>query len=189
LALGPMTSVARDYREDGETKLLSGAQILRRTFADVTDVTMSEKEKKVDALASTGVAPRSEEDVSGVDASDTARAGDTSAKTIDGLFRRLMPLVPVELHARFAHDLVTSGFVLRTGAAPGGALLRKFKEYEAEKEARRVPSREGNASGAEDAPRTEEERRLVEVTLRAHRQINAAAAAATELPQSRRPEA
>ena len=174
LALGPMTRVAREYREDDETKLLSGAQILRRTFADVTDVTMNEKEKRVDALESNGdgdvVAARRGGDV--VDASHAARE-DTSAKTVDGLFRRLMPLVPVELHARLAHDLVTSGFVLRAGGAPGGALLKKFKDYEAEKKARSATQRGEEAGGSEDMPRTEEERRLIGATLRAHRQMNA----------------
>ena len=185
-----MTRVAREYREDDETKLLSGAQILRRTFADVTDVTMNEKEKKVDALASSGygdVEPTTRRD-DVRHASDTARE-DTSAKTVDGLFRKLMSLVPIELHTRLAHELVTSGFVLRTGAAPGGALLKKFKEYEAEKKARekatqRVPWEEGaNVSGGgEDMPRTEEERRLVSATLRAHRQINAGDDIQTSLP-------
>lgn len=172
-----MTRVAREYRVDGEVKLLSGAQILRRTYADVTDVTMNEKEQKVDALPSNEngdvVAPR-RDDVGGVDASTTARASDASAKTVDGLFRRLMPLVPVELHSRLAHDLVTSGFVLRTGAAPGGALLKKFKEYEADKKGSSATQGIGQEYVGEDASRTEEERRLIATTLRAYREMNAA---------------
>ena len=174
-----MTRVAREYREDGEVKVLSGAQILRRTYADVTGVTMNEKEKKVDALPSNENedvdAPRRERSGGGGDESTTARAGDAAAKTIDGLFRKLMHLVPVDLHARLAHDLVTSEFVLRTGAAPGAALLKKFKEYESEKKARSSSTQGGvgEGDGSEIAPVTEEERRLIATMLRTHREMNA----------------
>jgi hypothetical protein len=63
------------------------------------------------------------------EAETETEAGTSAAKTVDGLYKKLLPLVAAELHPRLAHELVQSGFVRRTGAVPGVTLMKKSKEY------------------------------------------------------------
>ena len=129
-------------------------------------VLMHEKEKAVDAREFEGGG------ASETEAEAEADAETSSAKTVDGLYKKLLPLVAAELHSRLAHELVQSGFVRRTGAVPGVTLLKKSKEYI---DPRTVVVVEDpfRMMDPDDAPKTDEERRLVSATLRAHRLINA----------------
>ena len=170
LAFGPMTRVTRDYRLEEsleDVQKLSGSQILRRTVADLMGVLMHEKEKAVDAREFEG-GGASETEAEAEAEAETSSA----AKTVDGLYKKLLPLVAAELHSRLAHELVQSGFVRRTGAVPGVTLLKKSKEYI---DPRTVVVVEDpfRMMDPDDAPKTDEERRLVSATLRAHRLINA----------------
>lgn len=165
-----MTRVTRDYRlaeslED--VQKLSGSQILRRTVADLMGVLMHEKEKAVDAREFEGGG------ASETEAEAEAEAETSSAKTVDGLYKKLLPLVAAELHSRLAHELVQSGFVRRTGAVPGVTLMKKSKEYVESRRTGVVVEDPFRLMDPDDAPKTDEESRLVSATLRAHRLINA----------------
>ena len=169
LAFGPMTRVTRDYRLEEsleDVQRLSGSQILRRTVADLMGVLMHEKEKAVDAREFEG-GGASETEAEAEAEAETSSA----AKTVDGLYKKLLPLVAAELHSRLAHELVQSGFVRRTGAVPGVTLMKKSKEYIDPRTV--VVEDPFRMMDPDDAPKTDEERRLVSATLRAHRLINA----------------
>ena len=92
---------------------------------------------------------------------------------VDGLYKKLLPLVAAELHSRLAHELVQSGFVRRTGAVPGVTLMKKSKEYVESLRTEVVVEDPFRLMDPDDAPKTDEESRLVSATLRAHRLINA----------------
>jgi hypothetical protein len=165
-----MTRVTRDYRLEEnleDVRRLSGSQILRRTVADLMGVVMREKEKAVDAIEYEGGGASEEE------AEEEAEAGTPSAKTVDGLYKKLLPLVAAELHSRLAHELVQSGFVRRTGAVPGVTLMKKSQEYVESRRTEVVVEDPFRLMDPDDAPKTDEESRLVSATLRAHRLINA----------------
>jgi hypothetical protein len=164
-----MTRVTRDYRLEEsleDVQRLSGSQILRRTVADLMGVLMHEKEKAVDAREFEGGGASETEAEAEADAETSS-----AAKTVDGLYKKLLPLVAAELHSRLAHELVQSGFVRRTGAVPGVTLMKKSKEYIDPRTV--VVEDPFRMMDPDDAPKTDEERRLVSATLRAHRLINA----------------
>ena len=158
LALGPMTRVTRDYRLEEnleDVQRLSGSQILRRTVADLTGVVMHENEKAVGATEYEG-------GEASLETETEAQAGTSSAKTLDGLYKKLLPLVAAELHPRLAHELVQSGFVRGTGAVPGATLMKKSKEYVDNPTNVVVKDQSMQMMDPDDAPKTDEERRLAD---------------------------
>ena len=162
LALGPMTRVTRDYRLEEsleDVQRLSGSQILRRTVADLMGVVMHEKERAVGATEYEGGEASLETET---ETETETEAGTSSAKTLDGLYKKLLPLVAAELHPRLAHELVQSGFVRRTGAVPGVTLMKKSKEYVDNPTNVVVKDQSMQMMDPDDAPKTDEERRLAD---------------------------
>jgi hypothetical protein len=130
-----MTRVTRDYRLEEsleDVQRLSGSQILRRTVADLMGVLMHEKEKAVDAREFEGGG------ASETEAEAEAEAETSSApKTVDGLYKKLLPLVAAELHSRLAHELVQSGFRSTHWCGPGRDVDEKVKRIHRSADRRR----------------------------------------------------
>ena len=121
-AFGPIARVARDADNNGKSATLSGAQVLRRTVAELTGFKMNAKQLARqgldDASARVAIAIAMAE-------KEASAAGDS----LEDLFEKMKSLVPTELHEHCASLLVASGAVRKSGSAADRRIISMAEQF------------------------------------------------------------
>jgi hypothetical protein len=118
-AFGPITRASRDV-DDGASAALSGAQVLRRTVADLTGFKMNAKQLARQAL----------DDASArVDIANAQEESSAAGDSLKDLFEKMKALVPGELHERCASVLVASGAVRKSGSVGDRSIISVAEQF------------------------------------------------------------
>jgi len=125
--LGPMARAVRSgedfehmFASNGAS--LSGAQIIRRAVADLSGLSMSGRDKSLDAPPASV-------------AEQTSSGYDATKATLDELFGELSRLVAPINHSELAHVLVNSGILKRAGGVAGKKVMEESSKFRDQKKA------------------------------------------------------
>jgi hypothetical protein len=125
LALGPITRV--EFKE--EERVLSGAQVLRRTVAELSGLTMNSRQIARGALHENDSRAFPEQ----------VSMQSSGHETLLDLFEKLKSAVPAELQPRIAHILVNSEIVIKSGNLVERRVLDLADEYVRQRELDKQP--------------------------------------------------